>query len=175
MTPPDATSDGPIPETDYAQIRDFLFDEGAALDARRYAQWLAYVAPEIEYRIVARVIRQTSDEPQEFVVLDDRRTEIEMRVRQISDPKLSFAENPAPLTRRFVTNIRAWRDTTSSRFRVDSNLLLYRQDESLAAPYLISAQRRDILTRADGAMRLLRRHVRLDQSVVASGNLPTFL
>jgi hypothetical protein len=52
---------------------------------------------------------------------------------------------------------------------------MYRQDAAVRDPYFISAARRDILCRSGGALRIAKRDVHLDQSIVASANLPTFL
>jgi 3-phenylpropionate/cinnamic acid dioxygenase small subunit len=161
-------------EPDYAEIREFLFAEAEQLDARHYDQWLARLAPEIEYRVVARVVRSASAEPREFLVLDDRQVDIKARIDQISNPKLTFAENPPPFTRRFVSNIRVQSNSTADAFNVESYLLIYRKDAAVETPYLISAVRRDLLVRIAGALRLRKRHVQLDQSVIASGNLASF-
>jgi PAH dioxygenase small subunit len=161
-------------EPDYAEIREFLFTEAEQLDARHYDQWLARLAPEIEYRVVARVVRSASAEPREFLVLDDRQVDIKARIDQISNPKLTFAENPPPFTRRFVSNIRAQSNSAANAFNVESYLLIYRKDASVDTPYLISAVRCDRLERNAGALRLRKRHVQLDQAVIASGNLASF-
>jgi 3-phenylpropionate/cinnamic acid dioxygenase small subunit len=164
-----------VAELHYTDIREFLFCEAELLDTRRYDKWFALLAPEIEYRVVARVVRSASAEAREFLVLDDRQVDIKTRIDQISNPKLTFAENPAPFTRRFVSNIRATSNSTSDVFSVESYLLLYRKDASVSEPYLISAVRRDLLRQVAGELRLVKRQVRLDQSVIASANLATFL
>jgi len=164
-----------IAETDYAECRDFLFDEAAILDARDYQRWLSLLAPEIQYRVTAGVVRYASDQPMEFLILDDRLIDITTRVNQISNPKLTFAENPAPFMRRFVSNIRASQSSTTDTFQVDSSILVYRQDASVAQPYLISGSRHDLLRRAGGALQLLKRHIQLDESVIPSANLATFM
>jgi PAH dioxygenase small subunit len=164
-----------VAEAIYAEIRDFLFDEAALLDDRRYEEWFALLTPEIEYRVVGKLVRAASAPPLEFVVLDDRLVDIRMRINQISNPKLTFAENPAPFTRRSINNIRVKSNRAGDRYCVDSNLLMYRQDAAARDPYLISAARRDILRRSGDALRIAKRDVHLDQSVVASANLPTFL
>ena len=164
-----------VAEPDYADIREFLFCEAELLDTRRYDKWFALLAPEIEYRVVARVVRSTATEPQEFLVLDDRQIDIKTRIDQISNPKLTFAENPAPFTRRLVSNIRATSNSTSDVFSVESYLLMYRKDASVPEPYLISVVRRDLVRRVVGGLQLVKRHVQLDQSVIASANLATIL
>ena len=164
-----------VAETTYAEVRDFLFEEAALLDDRRYEDWFALLTPEIEYRVVGKVVRAASAPPREFVVLDDRLVDIRMRIDQIANPKLTFAENPAPVTRRSINNIRVKSSPAGERYCVDSNLLMYRQDAAARDPYLISAARRDILCRSGDALRIGNRDVHLDQSTVASANLPTFL
>jgi 3-phenylpropionate/cinnamic acid dioxygenase small subunit len=164
-----------VAETTYAEIRDFLYEEAALLDDRRYEDWFALLTQEIEYRVLGKLVRATSAPPLEFVVLDDRLPDIRMRINQISNPKLTFAENPAPFTRRSINNIRVKSSPTADQYCVDSNLLMYRQDAATRDPYLISAARRDILCRSGDALRIVKRNVHLDQSVVASANLPTFL
>ena len=164
-----------VAEATYAEVRDFLFEEAALLDDRRYEDWFALLAPEIEYRVVGKLVRAASAPPREFVVLDDRLVDVRMRINQIANPKLTFAENPAPFTRRSINNIRVKCNPTGDRYGVDSNLLMYRQDAAARDPYLISAARRDILCRSGDALRIGKRDVHLDQSTVASANLPTFL
>jgi 3-phenylpropionate/cinnamic acid dioxygenase small subunit len=164
-----------VAETTYAEIRDFLYEEAALLDDRRYENWFALLTQEIEYRVLGKVVRAASAPPLEFTVLDDRLADIRMRINQISNPKLTFAENPAPFTRRSINNIRAKSSPMADRYCVDSNLLMYRQDAAAREPYLISAARRDILLRSGDALRIAKRDVHLDLSVVASANLPTFL
>jgi 3-phenylpropionate/cinnamic acid dioxygenase small subunit len=164
-----------VAEPQYADIREFLFFEAELLDARHYDKWFALLAPDIEYRVAARIVRAASAEPGEFLVLDDRQVDIKTRIAQISNPKLTYAENPAPFTRRFVSNIRATTNPVSDLFKVSSSILLYRKDASVSEPHLISAVRHDLLRGVGGELRLVKRNVSLDQSVVASANLATFL
>jgi 3-phenylpropionate/cinnamic acid dioxygenase small subunit len=171
----DADSWSRVAEAQYADIREFLFSEAELLDARHYDKWFALLAPDIEYRVVAHVVRAASAEPGEFLILDDRQVDIKTRIAQISNPKLTYAENPPPLTRRFVSNIRATTNPASDTFKVSSYILLYRKDASVSEPYLISAARQDLLRSVAGELRLVKRSVSLDQSVIASANLATFL
>ena len=164
-----------VAEPQYADIREFLFSEAELLDARHYDKWFALLAPEIEYRVVARVVRAASAEPRELLILDDRQVDIKTRIAQISNPKLTFAENPAPFMRRFVSNIRASTNVAPDMFNVSSYILLYRKDALAPEPYLISAARRDLLRGVAGGLQLVRRSVSLDQSVIPSANLATFL
>jgi hypothetical protein len=60
-------------------------------------------------------------------------------------------------------------------FKVSSYIFLYRKDAWVSEPYLISAARRDLLRSVGGELRLVKRSVSLDQSVITSANLATFL
>ncbi len=163
-----------VPEKDYVDCRDFLFEEAARLDARRYRDWLDLLAQDIQYRVTANVVRYATDEPQAVLILDDRMFDIVTRINQISNPKLTFAENPAPFIRRFVSNVRVSK-ASAGEFEVASNLLMYRRDAAVVDPYLISGARRDTIRRKDAALVLVKRHVQLDMSVAHTANLATFL
>ncbi|HEV8260501.1 MAG TPA: aromatic-ring-hydroxylating dioxygenase subunit beta, partial [Burkholderiales bacterium] len=92
-------------------------------------------------------------------------------VEQISNPRLTRAENPASLTRRFVSNVQATRLETG--YLVESNLLIYRARSALPQGSFYVGERRDLLVRLDGELRLIRRDVRLDQEVVFHGAVST--
>jgi 3-phenylpropionate/cinnamic acid dioxygenase small subunit len=169
------TSGAPVSEADYAAIRDFLFDEAALLDDRRYPDWLALLEPDISYRVAAHVVRAAGTGPKEVLVLDDRIADIEMRVKQLSTPNLTYAENPPPLFRRFVSNIRVKTGEQPNEYSTHSYLLMYRDGGTMPAPFVYSLVRRDTLRRIDGALRIAGRIAHLDQSIIGSANLSTFV
>lgn len=164
-----------ISETEYASVRDFLFDEAALLDARRYLDWFGTLTPDLSYQISARVTRAAEAEPQEFPILSDTAEDVETRVKQLSNPRLTFADNPPPFMRRFVGNIRVRRGTAASELSVDSNLLMCRSGGGTNESHTFAVERRDTLRWVDGALRLACRRAYLDQSVISSPNFPTFV
>lgn len=165
----------PVDEATYASVRNFLFDEAALLDSRRYTDWFALLTPDIQYRVAAHATRFIGTEPKEVLILDDRATDIELRIRQISSPNLTYTENPAPLMRRFVSNIQVRTEFAPDEFAVESYLLMCRNGGTLGEAFTYSLVRRDTLRRADGGLRLASRHALLDQTVMASPNIATFV
>jgi hypothetical protein len=54
-------------------------------------------------------------------------------------------------------------------------VLLFRSRLDVRAPELISAERTDLLRTVDGELRLARRHVLVDESVLRTQNLAIFI
>jgi 3-phenylpropionate/cinnamic acid dioxygenase small subunit len=171
----DAFAATPVSEATYAAIRDFLFAEASMLDNRRYVEWFALLTPDIRYRITAHSTRSAGTEAKEVVILDDAAAEIELRVKQISTPNLTYSENPAPLMRRFVSNIRVQGGPGANDFAVESYLLMCRNGGALSESFTYPIVRRDTLRRVDGTLRIARRHALLDQTLIGTSNLATFV
>ncbi len=171
MTP----SAQPVSETTYAQIRDFLFNEAALLDARRYSDWFRLLTPDIRYRVASHATYLVGTEPKEVLILDDQAGDIELRVKQISTPNLTYTENPAPLMRRFVSNIRIQAGSAVDSYSVESYLLMCRSGGALNETFTFSAVRRDVINRVDGELRLTKRETLIDQTVMTNPNFPTFV
>lgn len=166
---------GPVSDALYALVRDFLFDEAALLDGRRYSEWYALLTPDIEYRIAAPATRFADSEAKEILILDDRAADIAQRMKQISAPNLTYCENPSPVIRRFVSNIRVRGASVPDEFLVESYVLVCRSGGTLGQSFTFSAARRDTLRQRDGAFGLARRNALLDQAVLTAPNFATFL
>jgi 3-phenylpropionate/cinnamic acid dioxygenase small subunit len=168
-------SDMPVDERDYASVRDFLFHEAELLDERRYSEWQALLTSDIRYRVTAHIAQPPNEDPKEVLILNDRAAEIEIRIKQISSPNLTYAENPASLMRRFVSNIRVRSAVVTGEFSVNSYVLVYRNGGTIAEPFTYSIARSDIVRRVKGALHLASRTARLDQTVIGIPNLATFV
>ena len=57
---------------------------------------------------------------------------------------------------------------------VRSNLLILRTHQEQTVPQIFAGERRDVLRREDGALRLFRRTVLLDLTVIGTHNLAIF-
>lgn len=158
----------------YSRVCEFLFEEADLLDRRRYLEWLELLAPDIHYRVVAGANGLGFSDAYQFPIFDDHAVDLKLRVHQISDPNLTHAENPAPLTRRFISNVRVASGEAAGEFEVSSYILLYRNGGTINEQFLYSGVRRDLL-RAEGAsFRIARREVALDCSVMTSPNISSF-
>jgi 3-phenylpropionate/cinnamic acid dioxygenase small subunit len=169
----------PIPsgEPVYASVVDFLYEEAALLDDRDHRGWLDRVAPDIQYVVPVRITSphtladSTLDDMAHF---DEDLYSLEKRVERL-ETEHAWAEDPPSRTRRFVTNIRCWEGDAADEIVVRSNLLVFRSRGDLLGPDLLSGQRTDLLRRTDDGLRLARREVLLDESVLRTQNLAIFL
>ena len=168
-----------IPSGDaaYSSVVDFLYDEAALLDDRDHRAWLDLLTPDIHYVVPVRITSphtladSTLDDMAHF---DEDLYSLEKRVRRLETDH-AWAEDPPSRTRRFVTNVRCWERGAADEVFARSNLLVFRSRGDLLGPDLLSGQRTDILRRTDEGLRLARREVLLDESVLRTQNLAIFL
>lgn len=158
----------------YQQVCEFLFSEAELLDRRQYLDWLELLTPDIRYRVMAGANGLGFSDAYQFPIFDDHAMSLKLRAHQLSDPALTHAENPAPLTRRFISNIRVAPGTADGELRVSSYILLYRNGGTINEQFIYSGVRRDVL-RIEGAnFRIASRDVDLDCSVISSPNISSF-
>jgi 3-phenylpropionate/cinnamic acid dioxygenase small subunit len=150
----------------YFAIQQFLFFEAGLLDRRDYGNWLTLLTDDVTYRVLAYVNRDADVGPLAYALIDEPAFRLKARVEQILNAKLTHAENPPTLTRRFISNVVVARGERTDEYIVSCNLLVYRTRPGLGEGALYAGERRDVLRRMDGAWRIARREVRLDQSVL---------
>ncbi|AFK20974.1 3-phenylpropionate/cinnamic acid dioxygenase subunit beta (plasmid) [Haloferax mediterranei ATCC 33500] len=159
------------------ECEEFLFDEAERLDDGKLHEWLELLTDDVEYRVPRRVTRERGSEQSSFsedgfLYREDMGT-LTTRVERY-DREYAWAENPPSRTRRFVSNVRV-HDESDDEIRVKSNLLLYRNQGDTTEHDLLVGEREDQLRRVDGALKLARRTVYLDQTILATRNLSFFL
>jgi PAH dioxygenase small subunit len=159
----------------YLEIQRFLFREAALLDNRQYGDWLALLDEDIHYRVMARVVRDAGAGEVDYSIIEEYLAGLKSRIDQIANPRLTRAENPPSLARRFVSNIEAYPGAASGEFAATSYILVYRSRRNVPEGGFYVAERKDLLRRSDAGWRLARRLVRLDQSTLFDGALSTIL
>jgi 3-phenylpropionate/cinnamic acid dioxygenase small subunit len=159
----------------FVEIQRFLFREAALLDRRDYAAWLSLATEDVHYRVTAAVARDAAAEPVRYAIVDENLTGLKSRIDQISNPRLTRAENPPSLTRRVVSNIDACHSDKRDEFAVMSYLIAYRSRPSAPEGGFYVAVRHDTLRRSDAGWRLAGRHVELDHIMLFDGALSTLL
>jgi phthalate 3,4-dioxygenase subunit beta len=177
----------PIPFHDrvHHRVHQFLVEEAAILDERRYHDWLALMTPDVVYRMPVRVTTtgQVSDTVLAHMdhFLEDHYS-LGKRVERLYTEH-AWTEDPPSRVRHFVTNVRSFHaeatrsDRTEERSEVTarSYLLLFRSRGDLREAEFISAERTDRL-RPDGeSFRIARRDILIDESVIRTQNLAIFL
>ena len=159
------------------EVEQFYYAEAALLDERRFQDWLGLLTPDVHYWMPIRRTVMADDLENEFTqpgamaYFDDDKATLEARVKKLHTG-YSWSEDPPSRTRHNVTNVRVLA-CEGDEISVESNFHLYRtrldSDEDSW-----SGRRRDLLRRVDGELRLARRHVFLDHTVLQSRNLSNF-
>ncbi len=160
------------------EIEQFLYEEAALLDERRFHEWLDLLTDDLQYWMPVRTTRARGDEENEFAKLgegaffDDNKEQIKMRIRKL-DTGFSWSEDPPSRTRHLVSNVRILEKHSGSELKVGCNFMIYRSrmanDEDLWV-----GRREDTLRKVGGAWKLAKRHIFLDQVSLHSNNLTVF-
>jgi len=176
------TAGQPLPYGDPAHLaaHQFLVEEAALLDAADYAGWLGLLCEDIRYVMPVRV---TTARGADFVSLadmghfDEDMYALRKRVQRLATDH-AWTEDPPSRTRHFVTNVRTFSGEallTTGDLRVESALLLFRSRGDTREASLISAGRTDLLRATADGLRLARREITVDESVLRTQNLAVFL
>ena len=172
------TAARPLPYGDPGHLaaHQFLVEEAALLDAADFAGWLDLLCEDIRYLMPVRV---TTARGAGFDTLagmghfDEDLYALRKRVQRLATDH-AWTEDPPSRTRHFVTNVRTFRDEGDD-LQVESALLLFRSRGDTREADLISAGRTDLLRATADGLRLARREIIVDESVLRTQNLAVFL
>src|SRR3974390_1942394 len=93
-----------VDDSTYLAIQRFLYRETALLDRHDYGGWLALTTDDIRYLVHAKGGRGADADAVDYAIIDEDLVGLKARIDQISNPKLTRAENPPSLTRRVLSN-----------------------------------------------------------------------
>jgi 3-phenylpropionate/cinnamic acid dioxygenase small subunit len=164
------------------EIEDFYHREADLLDEREYDQWLDLLTDDVVYWMPMRKNVSYANRDKDITAEndvawfhDDKET-LRKRVKQIQTG-IHWADEPISRVSHVITNIRLTdpisalaegaQTTTKCRFIVYRNRLESETD-------LLMGRREDTLTRIHGELRIARRKIILDQSVLLAKNLTMF-
>lgn len=156
------------------EAEEFLYREAALLDDRRFDEWLALLTDDIHYWMPIRRTMQAREIEREFTLpggmafFDDDKEILTLRVQRLAVGR-AWAEDPPSRTRRLITNIRVDR-SDGDELTVHSNFQLYRSRLNSEEDAWVG-RREDLLRRSGGVLRLARRHIYLEQTVILSQNM----
>jgi phthalate 3,4-dioxygenase beta subunit len=172
------TAARPLPYADPAHLaaHQFLVEEAALLDAGDYDGWLGLLCEDIRYLMPVRVTTARGagfDTLPDMSHFDEDMYALRKRVQRLATEH-AWTEDPPSRTRHFVTNVRTFADG-EARWRVESALLLLRSRGDTREADLVSAGRSDVLREKGAGLRLARRLITVDESVLRTQNLAVFL
>jgi ethylbenzene dioxygenase beta subunit len=163
---------------EHIEAVDFLNLEAEMLDDLREREWLTeMVSRDIVYQLP---VRETVERARgrgflpNTYHLNENYGSLGSKVAR-NETAFAWAEDPPSRLRHFVTNVRVRRDESSTDLlQVRSNVLIYRTRQDQTTPQILSGERQDTLRREDGRLRLYRRVILLDLTVIGTHNLSLF-
>ena len=164
-----------VSDPEYIEIQRFMHHEAALLDRREFIAWLKLLTDDIVYRVSAQVTRHGESGPEHYAIIDEDTDSLTLRIRQLADPKLTRAENPPSLTRRFVSNLEATRAASPDTYTVVTNILVHRARARVKETGTYIGGRHDVLRRSSGKLLIAERHVLLDHTILHDGSMSTLL
>ncbi len=166
----------PLGSAIYNRLLETLYDEAAALDERRFDDWVAMLEHDLVYTAPIRLTRtgpnRDRDVMRTMYHFHEDYGSILMRTGRLQ--KSAWAEDPPSRCRRFVTNVRVGECETAGEYEVVSYLFLERSRGDNPENERMTAERRDVWREVDGAYKLARREIIVDQSVLGMSNFAVF-
>lgn len=159
------------------EVQEFLFHEAHLLDSRDYRAWLDLLADDIHYWMPIRRTTTARETEQEFTQIgemaffDEDKTRLSMRVERLYVGR-AWAEDPPSRTRRLITNV-LLTDVVGDEIGLTANFHLYRTRLNSEEDSWIG-RREDKLRRTDEGLKLMQRHIYLEQTVILAQNMSVF-
>ena len=173
------------------EVEQFLYREARLLDERCFHAWLDLFTDDVRYWMPVRSTRYPK-ESKAIVILDpDRYVEVELgqeddvaifdetketlgrRIARL-ETGMAWAEDPPSRTRHIIANIEVEPGDTAAEFKVYSNFMVYRNRSETEQDFYVSG-RQDVLRHVNGAWKIARRTIILDQNVLLAKNVSIFL
>ncbi len=171
------------------EVEQFYYREARLLDGREYQTWLALCTEDVRYVMPARgnPLVDNAERGQQSMISVERELEapdseglpvrdeshpyLAMRVQRAYAPN-SWAENPPARTRRIVGNVEI-HEVSDDQLAVTSNFHLFYSRPGCES-YLYAGQRRDVLRRGEGGLRIASREIVMDLADIAYPTLGLF-
>ena len=155
----------------YAEVTEWLYREAQLLDRGDFGAWLALVSKTIVYEMPTRTAvlpKQGSGFHDEFGLFADNYSSLSTRVKRLQTDQ-AWAEQPRSRTRHYVSNVLVDRDAEGA-LHATSSILVTRLRPNRPVD-LFPGERLDVLRKEDGGLKLARRRILLDETVLESHNL----
>jgi 3-phenylpropionate/cinnamic acid dioxygenase small subunit len=165
------------------EVEDLYYAEADFLDERDYDKWLDLLTEDIVYWMPLRKNVPWEERDRDITAendiawMHDDKATLTKRVRQIQTG-IHWAEEPLSRVSHLITNVRLADPVTnldeSAVLTVKSRFFVYRNRLETETDLLVG-RREDVLKRIDGTLRIARRKIIIEQSVLMAKNLTVFL
>ena len=172
------------------EIEQFLYREARLLDERRFEAWLELFTDDVRYWMPVRSTRyprrskaivaldpdrheeQELGKESDLAIFDESKETLCRRVARL-DTGMAWAEDPPSRTRHVVSNVEVEPAGIEAELRVYSNFIVYRNRGETEQDFYVGG-RRDTLRNVEGAWKIARRTIILDQNVLLAKNVSIF-
>lgn len=164
----------PMGTSQYSEVTEWLYREALLLDRSDFLAWLSLMTQDVQYDMPTRssvMPKEGSGFHPELGLFVENHASLTARVKRLQTDQ-AWAEQPRSRTRHFVSNVLVDR-ATNGELHVTCAFLLIRLRSNRPAD-LFCGERQDTLRRQDSALKLTRRRILLDQTVLESHNLSIF-
>ena len=160
------------------EVTAFMNAESNLIDSGDLDSWVTLMAEDVRYVMPVRSTRY-SRLSEEFstssFIYDDTLYGLKMRVARLHT-RFAWAEDPASRNRHFVSNITATVDPADSDLiKATSNVMLVRSRLDDPISETLTGERHDVLRRTAEGLRLVRREIYMDQTVLQLSAVTTFI
>jgi 3-phenylpropionate/cinnamic acid dioxygenase small subunit len=162
----------------YFSVQNFLYEEAALLDERRFDEWLELCAPDIRYWMPAQTNRDRRERgltvggPKDLPMFEETWEHLHQRVRRLATGH-AWAEEPPSRTRRFIANLRVT-ERGAENVRASSSLLLYRTRHDADVQFFVASREDDLRPHETHGWQIVARTIVLDATTVPGHNLSVF-
>jgi 3-phenylpropionate/cinnamic acid dioxygenase small subunit len=163
------------------EIEEFLYEEAALLDERRFNEWLTLLTDDLTYfmplrrnvRFGEQAARENTRAGKDISWFDEDKWTLSKRVEQIMTG-IHWAEEPFSRVCRLITNVQVTEALPSldapQTVSVRSRFLVY-QNRVEYETYTFVGKRNDVLRREGDSWKIAKREIILEQSVLTAKNL----
>ena len=161
----------------WLELMPFYIREAWLLDERKFKEWVDLFTDDVLYfmprrkNVPRREAHRELTPLGDLAILEEDKRYLQMRVARL-DTGMAWAEDPPSRTRHLITNIEVTGDA-GAELTVHSNFMVYRSRAETEQDFYVGA-RQDLLRRVDGALRIARRKLTLDQNVLSAKNVSIF-
>lgn len=153
----------------------FLVLEAHLQDSRAFDAWLELLAPDLVYRVpVTSTFGAKPHKEGEMYHMDEDFYSLKVRIDRLKT-NMAWTENPASRTQRLITNIACFETEHADEIEVLSGFILFRTQGDYQGPDFLAGKREELIRRTENGLRLTRRTVTLQESVLNTQNLAIFL
>ena len=172
------------------EVEQFLYREARMLDERRFHEWLELFTDDVRYWMpgrsnrypkISKAIaildpdRYTEEElsrEDELAIMDETKETLCRRIARLHTG-MAWAEDPPSRTRHMLSNIEVEPGDAATEVKVYANFMVYRSRAETEQDFYVGA-RQDVLRQVDGAWKIARRKIILDQTVLLAKNVSIF-